>query len=263
LEADRVLKGEQVFNRNLIIGILFFFMMMLVVVGIVMIRNIRSKRRTDKLLALQSLSGQMNPHFIFNALNSVNEFIAQNDERSANRYLSSFSKLMRQVMDDSRHTFIPLPDELEMLKLYLQLEQDRFKEQFDYSLEISEGLIPAEFEIPPMMIQPYIENAIGHGLRYKKERGILLIKLELKDQLLCISIVDDGIGLQKSKELKTLHQKKQVSLAMKNIETRVTLINEIYDAGIRIEIAEAYPGKEFPGTAVTISVPQKITGYMN
>lgn len=216
-----------------------------------------ARRKTDKLLALQSLSGQMNPHFIFNALNSVNEFISQNDERAANRYLSSFSKLMRQVMDDSRHTFITLDEEIEMLRLYLQLEHARFKDQFSYTVSVSDDLKNSEFVIPPMIVQPYLENAIWHGLRYREGSGKLNIAFDSQGNQLIIKISDNGIGLKKSKELKTLNQKKQASLGLKNIQTRLALMNDIYKAEMKISMTENLIGEPNPGVLVEIVIPQK------
>jgi sensor histidine kinase YesM len=256
LQQDQQLKGNQIFNRNLVIGVLIFCLLGLFAGGFVVIRNNQARRRADKLLALQSMSGQMNPHFIFNALNSVNEYISQNDERAANRYLSSFSKLMRQVMDDSKHTFIPLSEEISMLRLYLELEHSRFKDQFEYQFQVDSSIEHSDFEIPPMMVQPFIENAIWHGLRYRKGKGHLLVHFSKNDETVEITISDDGIGLSKSKELKTQHQKKQNSLGMKNIHTRLALMNEIYHTNMRVEMSESNPGDEFPGLKVQIYIPQ-------
>ena len=256
LRQDRELKGVQVFNRNIIIFGLGFCMLFMMITAFIMIRNTKARRKADKILALQSLSGQMNPHFIFNALNSVNEYISQNDERAANRYLSSFSKLMRQVMDDSRHAFIPLEEEVEMLRLYLQLEHSRFKDKFTYELVISEDLQNLGFELPPMIIQPYLENAIWHGLRYRDGLGKLNISFELLNENLIITIIDDGIGLAKSKEIKTLNQMKQASLGMQNIRTRIQLMNEIYKTDMKISISETFPGAENAGATVVIVIPQ-------
>jgi len=257
LEQDRDQKNAQVFNRNLIIGVMALFVLIVSAIGFITVRNVKARRKADKLLALQSLSGQMNPHFIFNALNSVNEYISLNDERAANRYLSSFSKLMRQVMDDSKHTFIPLHDEVEMLRLYLSLEHSRFKDQFNYELQVADDLKESDYEIPPMLVQPYIENAIWHGLRYRQSVGFLSVKFYTIQSDFCIEIEDNGIGIEKSKLLKTNNQKKQNSLALKNIETRIGLLNEIYASKIRIQISDAFPSQENPGTRVTISIPGK------
>lgn len=256
LQQDQQLKSGQIFNRNLIIGALLFCLLGLFAGGIMIYRNNQARRRADKLLALQSMSGQMNPHFIFNALNSVNEYISQNDERAANRYLSSFSKLMRQVMDDSKHTFIPLTDEISMLRLYLELEHARFKDQFEYTFTVDQELENSDYELPPMMLQPFIENAIWHGLRYRNGKGALEVNFKKVGENIEILISDNGIGMVKSKELKTQHQKKQNSLGMKNIHTRLALMNEIYNAGMTLHIIENQPGSENVGTTVKIRIPQ-------
>lgn len=257
LRQDKQSKVQQLVNRNMVIGSLTVVLLVLLVAGFFLIRSTNARRKADKLLALQSLSGQMNPHFIFNALNSVNEYISQNDERAANRYLSSFSKLMRQVMDASRHTFIPLQEELEMLQVYLQLEQARFREQFEYSFEVSPELRNSEFELPPMIVQPYLENAVWHGLRYRETKGHLWVSFVLAGEDLQITIRDNGIGVKKSKEIKTRSQKKQNSLGMRNIGTRVALLNEIYQSGIRIDVSETEPQAENAGVTVNIHIPGK------
>ena len=139
-----------------------------------MFRTNKQQQLANNLLALKSMRSQMNPHFIFNALNSVNSFIAVNDERSANRYLSEFSTLnafgFRKFLTK---ILFPLAKEVELLELYVKLEHNRFKEKFDYTISVSEEINLNEYAIPPMLLQPYIENAIWHGLRYRKEkRGI-------------------------------------------------------------------------------------------
>lgn len=256
LQQDQQLKSGQIFNRNLAIGVLLFCLLGLFAGGLVIYRNNQARRRADKLLALQSMSGQMNPHFIFNALNSVNEYISQNDERAANRYLSSFSKLMRQVMDDSKHPFIPLTEEISMLRLYLELEHARFKDQFEYTFIVDQELENSDYELPPMMVQPFIENSIWHGLRYRSGKGALEVNFKKVGENIEITISDNGIGMTKSKELKTQHQKKQNSLGMKNIHTRLALMNEIYNAGMTVEISETFAGAENPGATVKIRIPQ-------
>jgi tetratricopeptide (TPR) repeat protein len=256
LQQDQANKSSQIFTRNLIIGVLIACLLLAVLGGFILTRNTRARRRADKLLALQSMTGQMNPHFIFNALNSVNEYISQNDERAANRYLTSFSRLMRKVMDDSKNTFIPLTDEIDMLKLYLELEHARFKDQFEYEFLVDESLETAEFQLPPMIVQPYIENAIWHGLRYRKGDGHLFIHFQRKDDALAITIADNGIGIAQSKAIKTTQQKRQHSMGMKNIGTRMSLMNEIYASGMTVDLTETHADTEYPGTTVHIMIPQ-------
>ena len=154
-------------------------------------RSNQQQKLTNNLLALKSLRSQMNPHFIFNALNSVNNYIAKSDERSANRYLSEFSTLMRSVLENSEEDFIPLAKELELLGLYVKLEHSRFPEKFDYELNVAPDIDVASFLIPPMLLQPYIENAIWHGLRYKDEKGFLHIDVNQKNKE-TLEIIDQG-----------------------------------------------------------------------
>ena len=218
-----------------------------------MFKSNRQRRLANNLLALKSLRSQMNPHFIFNALNSVNSFIAQNDERTANRYLTDFSTLMRSVLVNSEEDFISLTKELELLNLYLKLEHSRFKDKFDYELNVDDRIEQDLFQIPPMLLQPYIENAVWHGLRYKKEKGFLKVALFKKDdETIIIEITDNGIGRTKSAELKTEHQKKQQSKGLNNIKQRIKILNEMYKDKVDVLIEDLYDDKT--GTKVILTL---------
>jgi tetratricopeptide (TPR) repeat protein len=218
-----------------------------------MYKSNKQRRLANNLLALKSLRSQMNPHFIFNALNSVNSYIAQNDERAANRYLTEFSTLMRSVLDNSEQDFIPLAKEIELLELYMKLEHSRFTDKFEYELIIDEKLQISEFQIPPMLLQPYVENAVWHGLRYKKEKGKLEINISQKDtETVQISISDDGIGRKKSKELKTENQQKQQSKGMNNIKKRITILNEMYSDKVDVFIDDL--NYDASGTKVVLTL---------
>ena len=226
---DNELQNERNKLQSIIIYSLLAGLLLLLLVAFYMYRNIKQQRINNNLLALKSLRSQMNPHFIFNALNSVNSFIASNDERRANRYLTDFSKLMRAVLENSEEDFIPLSKEIELLQLYTKLEHFRFQDKFDYNITVDEAINVDDFLIPPMLLQPYIENAVWHGLRYKEEKGLLQISLKIReDNELQIVIEDNGIGRSKSKALKTTHQKNQNSKGMGNIKKRVAILNEMY-----------------------------------
>lgn len=257
LKRDKDFKEEQLGFKNVIIGILVFFLVSMLMAGFFVIRSSREKRKVNQLLALKSLRGQMNPHFIFNALNSVNHYISQNDERKANRYLSDFSKLMRMVMDSSKHSLVPLGEEQEMLRLYLQLEHTRFNDKFDYTFDIDESVNDGDFELPPMLVQPYIENAVWHGLRYLDRKGKLSLLFEKEGHELVVTITDNGIGRNKSQELKTHNQKKQASIGMQNIENRIVIMNDLFGTNIRVDVTDAYPGSENCGTKVKLYIPQQ------
>lgn len=250
LENERELREQSMtLQRNSIYGLSALFM---VVLGssILLYRSNQKKKVSNRLLALKSLRSQMNPHFIFNALNSVNSFISANDTREANKYLTDFSRLMRIVMENSQKEFVPFDEEMEVLALYLKLEHYRFQDQFQYQLEIGEELKSQELRIPPMLAQPYIENAIWHGLRYKELEGHLQVIIGLEGDHVMLIVRDDGIGRKRSQELKTANQLKNGSTGMKNTKDRIELLNKTYRSQIEVEIGDLEPGTE-----VNIRIP--------
>lgn len=226
-------------RQEWIIYSLLFGLLLMGLTTFLFYRSNRQQKLANNLLALKSLRSQMNPHFIFNALNSVNNYIAKSDERSANRYLSEFSTLMRAVLENSEEDFIPLSKEIELLDLYVKLEHSRFPDKFDYEIAIDDHVDVAAFQIPPMLLQPYIENSIWHGLRYKEEKGFLSIQIKEKDaETLVITISDNGIGRKKSASLKTKNQKKQKSKGMGNIKKRVAILNDMYKDKVDVHISD-------------------------
>jgi len=236
-----------------IIGSLILIALLLLFTAYTQRKNVQQQKFANNLLALKSLRTQMNPHFIFNALNSVNSFIASNDERAANKYLSEFSQLMRSVLENSEEDFIPLSKEIELLELYVKLEHFRFKDKFDYEVTVDESINVDDFVIPPMLLQPYVENAVWHGLRYKEDKGMLKIHFQQKDkETVSITIEDDGIGRKKSKELKTENQKKQKSKGMGNIQKRISILNEMYKDKVDVIVEDAFENEA--GTLVRLTL---------
>ena len=237
--TEQQLVAESIKRQNWIIYSLIFGMLLMGLAVYFFYRSNKQQKLANNLLALKSLRSQMNPHFIFNALNSVNNFIAKSDERSANRYLSDFSTLMRAVLENSDEDFIPLSKELELLELYTKLEHSRFSDKFDYAIIVDEDIDIDAFQIPPMLLQPYIENAIWHGLRYREDKGFLQIGIKQKDKLaLEISITDNGIGRKNSAALKTQNQKKQKSKGMGNIKKRIEILNDMYRDRVDVIISD-------------------------
>nr|WP_298989279.1 histidine kinase [uncultured Polaribacter sp.] len=248
---DQKLSEESNRKQRILIYSLFGGLLLISLLAYFMFRTNKQQKLANNLLALKSMRSQMNPHFIFNALNSVNSFIAVNDERSANRYLSEFSVLMRSVLENSDEDFIPLTKEVELLELYVKLEHNRFKDKFDYQIKVDENISLDQFSIPPMLLQPYIENAIWHGLRYKKEKGNLEISITKKDvETVSIVIIDDGIGRKKSQELKTKNQLKQKSKGMSTIKNRIAILNSMYKERISVKVTDALENGE--GTKVEL-----------
>ncbi len=250
-ERDQQLSEERNRNQLILIYSLIAGLIGLVTVAFLLLRSNRQQKLANNLLALKSMRSQMNPHFIFNALNSVNSFIAVNDERNANRYLSEFSVLMRSVLENSDEDFIPLSKEIELLELYVKLEHNRFKDKFDYTIDIDKQIDLDQFSIPPMLLQPYIENAIWHGLRYKKEMGNLSISIIQKDvDTVEICIQDDGVGRKQSMALKTKNQLKQKSKGMSTIKNRVAILNDMYEDRISVQVSDLFDNGE--GTKVEL-----------
>ena len=247
------LESERKFQEALIYG-LVIFILIVVVSAYLLYKNIRQKKIANQLLALKSLRSQMNPHFIFNALNSVNSFISSNDQKTANKYLADFSKLMRSVLENSQKDFVPLSEEIEVLRLYLKLEHFRFSNKFDYTFEVDEDLVVEQYKVPPMLIQPYIENSVWHGLRYKEEKGLLDVRVSGSGDSLKVSITDNGIGRKKSQELKTHNQKQNESMGLKNIESRLQIINDLFKTNLKVHVHDANPATG-EGTIVNISIP--------
>jgi two-component system LytT family sensor kinase len=255
LELKQIEKEEALIRQQWTIGLLVLGLLLLLALTYFLIKNIREKQRSNMRIRLASLRSEMNPHFIFNSLNSVNGFISQNEEIKANRYLSDFSKLMRTVLNNSNNESITLDEELKSLEIYLSLEHSRFPDKFDYQLNVDAGLDTREIGVPPMLIQPYIENAIWHGLRYMENKGNLDVKLSEVNNALVVTISDDGIGRAKSKALKTEHQKDYKSAGMSKTKERLELLNKLYDKDYEVIVEDLMVNNEAQGTCVTLKLP--------
>ncbi len=248
LERERALKDDLIAKTNLFNYVLLGSICLILVFLVLIVRSLYAINKKNKRIALQSLRREMNPHFIFNSLNSINQFIAQNNELEANRYLSSYSRLMRNMMENSNKDFISLSTEAELLREYMELEYMRFRDKFTYRIEVAEEIDMDATYIPNMLIQPQLENAIWHGLRYKDGGGILLLHIYKELNHLYAVVEDNGIGLKQSRELKTKHQKHHHSRGLTNTQERIGLLNEIYHIDIRMEIQE----KEGADTGVRV-----------
>jgi ribosomal protein L11 methylase PrmA len=251
LERERRLQSELISKKNTLNYFLIGSMIAMLLLLAFIVRSLNAIKVKNKKIALQSLRREMNPHFIFNSLNSVNQYIAENNEIEANKYLTSYSGLMRNVMEHSHKDFVPLTVEVEQLKKYLDLEHLRFGDKFDYQLDIDEALDTDAVMIPNMLIQPHLENAIWHGLRYKATKGMLRLSFTKQDKGIQVLITDDGIGLAESRKLKTVNQKAYQSRGIKNTTERISLLNDIYRMNITLTMEEITSG----GTRVILHLP--------
>jgi len=183
-------------------------------------------------MALRSV---MSPHFIFNVLNAIQYYIAKNDRLNAINYLSTFSKLVRSVLTHSVSNKITLADEIDMLKNYVHLEMTRFENKFNFKIEVDDHVDIDGIEIPSLLIQPYVENAILHGLYNKKEKGALSIRIREENEVVLFEIEDDGVGREVAKKIRQQNFPSHKSMGIKLTEERLKLINQQSKASFEIE----------------------------
>jgi tetratricopeptide (TPR) repeat protein len=217
------------------------------------------QRSFEKKLAnseLQALRAQMNPHFLFNCLNSINSFIIKNEQELASEYLAKFSKLIRQVLNNSKSSKVTLANELEALELYIEMEALRFNNKFEHSIIIDSNIEKDYVEIPPLIIQPYVENSIWHGLMHKKEGvGTLLVEIKKEDNTLICIIEDNGIGRAAACNLNSKTAVKRKSYGMNITEERLNHINQEFKESANIEVVDLLDDKNTGiGTRVEIKI---------
>lgn len=206
---------------------------------------------------MTALRAQMNPHFIFNCLNSIKLYTLENDSQAASDYLTTFSRLIRLVLENSRSERITLENELETLRLYIELEVMRFKEKVSYHIVIADGIDAPYVEVPPLLLQPYVENAIWHGLMHKEFGGIVHIGISQPDEhLLHIEITDNGVGREKAAEYKSKSIIRHKSFGLKMTGERIQVINELYDIKTEVRLLDLVDDRGVPaGTRVIIDIP--------
>ena len=219
-------------------------------------RKTEYNRRIAELEA-KALTNQMNPHFIFNSLNSVQHLILEKEEKQALNFLADFATLMRQMLNNSRKSYISLEDEIAFLTRYLELEKIRFANSFVYKFELSQDLKEYTVYIPPMLIQPILENAIKHGLAPKNGSGHLLVRLDMQGDLLYCAVDDDGIGWEHANSIKSGRLAKHESTALSVIKERLQIIKSFNGSVGKLEIIDKFKSgfgnKE--GTLVEILIP--------
>ncbi|MCU7548751.1 histidine kinase [Chitinophagaceae bacterium LB-8] len=219
-------------------------------------RQLAQLQRKTSELEMQALRAQMNPHFIFNSLNSINRFILQNDKFQASEYLTKFSRLVRAILQNSQASLISLESELESLKLYLELEALRFNHQFEYKIVVDNELDISSLKVPPLIIQPYAENAIWHGLMQKGDKGHLDIELFQRDTSLFCKITDDGVGRKKAADLKSKSAATHKSMGMRITADRIAMLQQKNDVDTLITITDlVLPDGSPGGTEVLIKIP--------
>ena len=278
LKEQTLLLQQQNFRREnltkkfLIAGLLGLFVLGVIVFrSIVLKRKLESEKRmlAEKELQLQKLENerriadmemmalrsQMNPHFIFNCLNSINRFVLRNDTESASNYLTKFSKLMRMVLENSKQALIPLEEEVKCLELYIQMEQFRCKNAFTYYVKYHDGVNTEEAMIPPLLLQPFVENAIWHGVNPKEGDGRIGIEFFQEEESLYCMIKDNGIGRKKASELRSQLSEHHKAMGLQITKERLAILREDNSKESPVEIEDLYDeNSNAAGTKVTIRI---------
>ena len=247
----------------ILISIIFISAVVIVVFRI-RVRQIKIKQQAEfeqqvevSKAELKALRAQMNPHFVFNSLNSIQHYILNSKGDEAVKYLNKFAKLIRIILSNSEKPTVTINEDLEAVKLYLELERMRFENKFDYSIQIDESIDGDYDEIPPMLIQPYLENAILHGINPKEGNGEIVITMKIVSQFIKISITDNGIGREKSKAIQSLQPAaRHKSLGMKITKDRLRILNNIHQSSLNVNIIDLYDDKlQATGTQVDLFIP--------
>lgn len=242
----------------------FYLLIVLFTIGLVsfiFLNRLRIIKRRANLLQqltasqLTALKAQMNPHFMFNALNSIQSLVVQQDIKNTNKYLSKFSSLMRKVLDASNLESTGLQEEVEILNLYLELEQLRFGDDFHFAISIDPILEQQALSLPPMVIQPYVENAIKHGLLHKKGPKSLQLRFYLKEAALTCDVQDNGVGRERSQSI-NLRTSQHTSFASNATEKRMELLKAYTQQNYKVEIIDLNENGIATGTLVQLSFPQ-------
>lgn len=218
-------------------------------------RSEYERKLTD--MEMSALRAQMNPHFIFNSLNSIEYFIISNEPEKASDYLNRFSRLIRLILQNSKNTIVPLKDDLEALKLYIEIESMRFDNIFDYEFKIQEDIDVEKTQVPPLLLQPYVENAIWHGLMQKKDgQGKIDLKIRRDNGALICLIEDNGIGRAAAEKLKSKSGTRKKSFGMKITSDRLDVLNQLAKTKARVQIFDLKSEEgAAKGTRVELVIP--------
>jgi len=234
-------------------------LIVLIIISLIYRNKLNTQRKKAKQLnelnasKLTAIQSQMNPHFIFNSLNSIQDLVLKGDIDNSYTFITKFSDLVRRTLSYSEKDFIDFEQEIKLLELYLTLEKLRFKEDLEYSIEVNEI---EDIMIPPMLIQPFIENALLHGLLHKEGLKKLIITFRLEELLIC-EIVDNGVGRKKSAEIKQRQRADHESFASNAIRKRFEILSEHYQNKLGFEYQDLYENEIPSGTKVTLFIPIK------
>ncbi len=244
------------------------FILLTIAVTYFLLRNIEEWRKKRLQYALLAFQSHTNPHFIKNVMQAINWFILNNEKQLASDYLCDFSTLMEDILLFSKKNYITLSEKLDFLDLYLKLQHLRHSDKFDYvpmyskdatpTIQLAKNINPEVFLLPPLLIHPFIENAIEHGLKPKQSKGTLFIAFSFKLNHLECCIMDNGIGIKASKKLQSESKVQRSNIGIINTKKRIEIVRKLYGVHINVSIEECHPGEKDPGTKVTLKFPMPL-----
>ncbi len=261
LNKDKEIQATELKRQTLIRNFTFWCLGIAGTFSYFLFRSFNRRRKTSfekqvSEVEMKALRSQMNPHFIFNALQSVNDFILKKDTMNASNFLIKFSKLMRTVLENSVHKEVPLENDLATLELYMQLESSRLDQPFEYEIIVDPKIDSAETLIPPLILQPFVENSIWHGLKHKKEKGKIKIEIKEENNSIVCSIEDNGVGREQAAMLKEPVPEKRESLGMKLTKERLKILEQVKNFRSRIDVTDLKDAMNNPlGLRVELSLP--------
>ncbi len=253
-EQSRVQDLKIIQRNRMMLAFLFFFILAAIAIYLYF-RNKRLKSKHKNIeLEQKLLRSQMNPHFIFNSLIAIQSFIYNNDAILAGDYLAKFADLVRKILENSRIESITLENEVKTIELYLELQSLRFENKFNYKIEVESEIDPQKIKLPPMLAQPFIENAIEHGLRHRQDKGFLFIGFNKIENHLKLTVEDDGIGREKAKEIE--RARKHKSLAMAIVKERIDILSKKFNERFILRVEDLYDDSgKAAGTRIVFEIP--------
>jgi tetratricopeptide (TPR) repeat protein len=257
LKSENEIQKMRIDKARIAILVLCGFFSLIFVITLLIMRHQRLLTK-HKIIELKqkNLNQQMNPHFVYNCLTSIQSFILHNDISNSLEYLSKFSKLMRKILESSQNQYMSVKDEIEILNLYLKLEAIRFKGKFVYEITVDEKIDPILFKIPSLLIQPFVENSIWHGLQNKEGKGVINVAFHLSDKSIFCTIEDNGVGREHAEMLKRRQAGSHISLGSSITQARIKLLKSLYGNKLGIQYVDLKDFDDKPaGTRVELFLP--------
>ncbi len=260
LAAAEINKQKIIRNASIGIGTM---LVLVAIAGIILYKRrkdtIEKKKEAEfntqvAYTELKALRAQMNPHFIYNSLNSINDYIDKHETELATSYTTKFAKLMRMILENSEQKEVPLADDLKALELYMQLESMRMQNKFSYEIKVDDDIDRENTLIPPLILQPFVENSIWHGISTKKGAGKILISIHRDGNMINCIVEDNGIGMKESAETKTgIDAQSKKSFGMKITNARIDILNKMKKSNAAITLSHLEEG-----TKIEIKLPEEL-----